>query len=38
MMSIGAIRLLLDALSREGGRRSLVLLLGEAFEALERAI
>ncbi|MCW5719347.1 MAG: TetR family transcriptional regulator [Bauldia sp.] len=38
MMSIGAVRLSLDALSREGGRRSLVELLGEAFEALERAI
>lgn len=38
MMSIGAVRLSLDALSREGGRRSLVELLGEAFDALEGAI
>lgn len=35
MMSIGAVRLSLDALSREGGKRPLVELLREAFDALE---
>jgi AcrR family transcriptional regulator len=36
MMAIGAIRLSLDALSREGGKRPLADLLREAFDALER--
>lgn len=38
MMSIGAVRLSLDTLSREGGKRSLVELLAEAFDALEKAV
>jgi hypothetical protein len=38
MLSIGAMRLSLDAFSREGGKRSLVTLVREAFDALEAEI
>jgi AcrR family transcriptional regulator len=37
MMSIGAVRLSLDALNREGGKRPFVELLRETFDALEGA-
>jgi AcrR family transcriptional regulator len=37
MMSIGAVRLSLDTLNREGGKRPLVDLLRETFDALEGA-
>lgn len=36
MLSIGALRLSLDVFNREGGRRSLAILLEEAFDALDR--
>ena len=35
MMSMGAVRLALEGLSREDGKRSMVELLEEAFDALE---
>ena len=38
MLAIGAMRLSLDALSREGGKRPLTELLHEAFDALEGEI
>jgi len=38
MLAIGTMRLSLDAFSREGGRRPIVDLLHEAFDALEAAI
>ena len=38
MLTIGAVRLSYDALSREGGKRSIIALLDEAFDALESEI
>lgn len=35
MLAIGAMRLAFDTLSQEGGRRSIVILLNEAFDALD---
>jgi AcrR family transcriptional regulator len=38
MLAIGAVRLSYDAMSREGGRRSIIELLDEAFDALEAEV
>lgn len=38
MLAIGAMRLAFDMLSREGGRRPIVVLLNEVFDALEAEI
>ncbi len=35
MLAVGAMRLAFDALSREGGKRPVVELLRDSFEALE---